>query len=89
MYDQFIAENKAFHTHRNVSRFFKRISIGYSAPVDPNGGRPYLCEQDTEEPIHRIEETMENLIPLPVPDVPSSLAKADLPIGNFSVYDRK
>jgi hypothetical protein len=30
---------------------------------------PYLCEQDTEELIHRIEEAMQNLIPLSICDV--------------------
>jgi hypothetical protein len=30
---------------------------------------PYLCEQDTEKLIHRIEEAMQNLIPLSVSDV--------------------
>jgi hypothetical protein len=29
----------------------------------------YHCEQDTKELIHRIEQAMQNLIPLSVPDV--------------------
>jgi hypothetical protein len=41
----------------------------YPAPADPNEGRLSLCGQDTEEPIHRIEEAMQNLIPLSVSDV--------------------
>jgi hypothetical protein len=67
--DQLIAEHEEFHTHHDLSRFFKRMSMGYPAPADPNVSRPYLCEQDTEELIHRMEQAMQNLIPLSVPNV--------------------
>jgi hypothetical protein len=68
--DQLIAEHEECHTHRDVFRFFKRTSMGYPGPVDPNkGSLPSLCEQDTEEPIPQIEGAMQNLIPLSVPDV--------------------
>jgi hypothetical protein len=43
--------------------------MSYPVPADPNGGRPYLSEQDTEELIYRIKQAMQNLIPLLVPDV--------------------
>jgi hypothetical protein len=68
-YDQLIAQHEEFHTHCDLSRFGKRTSMGYPAPADANGARPYLCEQDTEELIHRIKPEMQNLIPLSVPDV--------------------
>jgi predicted HNH restriction endonuclease len=42
--------------------------MGYLAPADLNKDRPYLCQQDTEELIYRIEEAVQNLIPLSVPD---------------------
>jgi hypothetical protein len=57
-YDQLIAEHEEFHTHSDLFRFFKRILMGYPAPAHPNECCPYLCEQNTEEPIHRIEEVM-------------------------------
>jgi hypothetical protein len=67
-YDQLIAEHEEFHTHRDLSRFFKRTSMSYPAPADANGCRPYLCEQDTEESIHQIEQAMQNLISFSVPE---------------------
>jgi hypothetical protein len=67
-YDQLIAEHEEFHTHGNLSRFFKRTSMSYPAPADANGGCLYLCEQATEQLIHRIEQAMQNFIPLSVPD---------------------
>jgi hypothetical protein len=57
-YDRLIAEREEFHTYRDVSRFFKLTSVGYPALADPHEGRPYLCEQDTEGPIRRIEGAM-------------------------------
>jgi hypothetical protein len=37
--DQLIAEREEFDTHRDLSRFVKRTSMGDSAPADLKGGR--------------------------------------------------
>jgi hypothetical protein len=66
--DCLIAERAEFHADSHLSILVKRTSIYYPAPADPNGGRPCLCEQDTEELIHRIEDAMQNIISLSVSD---------------------
>jgi hypothetical protein len=48
--DWLIAEREEFHTRRDESRSFKRISMGYLPCAGPNEGRLSLCEQDTEGP---------------------------------------
>jgi hypothetical protein len=45
--DQRIAEHEEFQIHRDVSRFFKRISMGYPDHADSNEGLPYLSASKT------------------------------------------